>query len=319
MSTPPRVFLPPEQWAELTVPDPAPAVRVDRFVADHSPLVASRAAARKIASRGHLRMDGQPVESSRWVRAGAVVSVGVPLPKVAIWEMDLAFAHVDPHMAVVIKPPGLPTSSTHMLRTLTAALPPHLPKSDQADAVPDARPVHRLDARTGGLVVVARTGRALVALGHAFEQRKVHKRYRAMLAGRLEGSGTIDAPIDGRSARSRYVVRAHVPSVPAGFLTVVDLFPETGRKHQLRRHMAELGTPVLGDGRYGGGGPGLGRKGLYLWAVGLRLPHPLTGEPLSVEIDEPGKFATRRRWALKRWFAWRAGQRAGAGPVAGEE
>jgi 23S rRNA-/tRNA-specific pseudouridylate synthase len=133
--------------------------------------------------------------------------------------------------------------------------------------------VHRLDVRTGGLVAVARTAGAMVALSEAFAARQVHKRYVAVVTGRFEGERVVDAPVEGREARTRLVPTRYSPSLTCGTLTTVDCFPETGRTHQIRRHLAGLGHPILGDDLYGGEKV-LRGAGLFLWAVELDVPRP---------------------------------------------
>jgi len=216
-----------------------------------------------------------------------------------VLPLDLDLVYVDDWLAVINKPAGLVTSGPRR-RTLTAALPHNLPTSPRPDAMPRPHPVHRLDARTRGLVVVARTHSANVELSRAFQERPVFKRYRALVGGSLTGEGVVDLPVDGRSARSRWRCISVAQAPVTDTLTTVDLWPETGRKHQLRRHLASLGHPVLGDGLHTESGPVLKGQGLMLAAVQLRLPHPHTGQPLDIEIPEPDKLVTFRQRAATR-------------------
>jgi 23S rRNA pseudouridine1911/1915/1917 synthase len=137
--------------------------------------------------------------------------------------------------------------------------------------------VHRLDFETTGLVVVARTEQALVELSRAFQERRVHKTYRALVAGRLEQGGRIEEPLDGREAISEVEVLGHTRSLKIGWSTSVRLHPVTGRMHQLRRHLSGIGHAVLGDRRYPSG-PVLRKHGLFLASVAVQLPHPVHGE-----------------------------------------
>ena len=81
----------------------------------------------------------------------------------------------------------------------------------------------------------------------------------------------------------------------------MDLWPHTGRTHQLRIHMAQLGFPILGDSLYGGDHKILKGKGLFLRSLGLEFPHPITGENLCFELDEPSKFENQRVRESRRW------------------
>lgn len=168
---------------------------------------------------------------------------------------------------------------------------------------PDALIVHRLDMATSGLMVMARGPSAQRELSRAFAAREVTKRYIAVVAGRLEsppqGWGRIDLPIvvdwpnrplrivdplRGKPSLTHWRVLGHDET---GLNTRVELEPVTGRSHQLRVHLRELGHPILGDTLYAP--PDVqalsGRLQLHAWS--LRLVHPLTGEALAFESAAP--------------------------------
>lgn len=113
------------------------------------------------------------------------------------------------------------------------------------------QPVHRLDKETGGLLLVAKTFPTLVALTEAFKFKKVEKVYRAIVTGRLEGSGVITKPLGGKDAVTYYESLDISSSSVFGYITTVKVVLETGRTHQIRRHLALLGHPIVGDMRYG--------------------------------------------------------------------
>lgn len=112
--------------------------------------------------------------------------------------------------------------------------------------------VHRLDADTGGLLICAKSRNALCTLSHAFATRAVKKRYRALVRGKLDGCGRISFPISGKPSCTEYLAVQHTPSELCGMVTTVDMWPHTGRTHQLRKHLALIGHPILGDVRYWG-------------------------------------------------------------------
>ena len=283
------------------VPEDVGRVRLDRFASGVVPGLPSLKSAHKAARRGELWLNGEVCESSRFVTPGdrlRWVPGDRPLPRV--YERALEVMHSDDHLAVVFKPAGLRISG-NVHRTLDHALPANLGPSPAPGALPRPVPVHRLDARTSGLVAVARSATAAAVLGRQFQRREVYKRYRALLLGRLEGEGEVDVDVGGRSALSRYAAVRHTRSPRSDWLTTVDLFPVTGRTHQLRLHAAHLGHPVLGDGRYGLPGLVLRGAGLFLCAVQLRLRHPTTGEVVEVTAPEPAKFDSHRRREQRRW------------------
>jgi tRNA pseudouridine32 synthase/23S rRNA pseudouridine746 synthase len=166
---------------------------------------------------------------------------------------------------------------------------------------PDALIVHRLDMATSGLMVMARGPAAQRALSMAFAARAVTKRYVAVVAGRLEPPaeawGVIDLPIiaDWPNRPLRIVDhQAGKPSVTRwrvlendGTRTRVELEPVTGRSHQLRVHLRELGHPILGDALYAPPEVQALSARLLLHAWSLRFVHPLTGEALAFESAAP--------------------------------
>ena len=168
---------------------------------------------------------------------------------------------------------------------------------------PDALIVHRLDMATSGLMAMARGPAAQRALSQAFVAREVKKRYIAVVAGRLEappqGWGTINLPIivDWPNRPLRIVDLLHgKPSITrwrvlgvdeTGPSTRVELEPITGRSHQLRVHLRELGHPILGDALYAPPEVQALTMRLLLHAWSLRLVHPVTGEGLAFESPAP--------------------------------
>jgi tRNA pseudouridine32 synthase/23S rRNA pseudouridine746 synthase len=168
---------------------------------------------------------------------------------------------------------------------------------------PDALIVHRLDMATSGLMVMARGAAAQRELSQAFAARAVNKRYVAVVAGRLEtppeGWGVIDLPImvDWPNRPLRVINHAHgKPSLTrwrvlghdeAGVNTRIELEPITGRSHQLRVHLRELGHPILGDALYAPPEVQSLASRLLLHAWSLSFAHPVTGERLVFECVAP--------------------------------
>ena len=110
------------------------------------------------------------------------------------------------------KPAGMRING-NQLKTLENALQFNLEESGERDSLRWARPVHRLDAPTGGLVLCAKTSLSMIRLSSQFKERRVGKRYRAIVAGRIEGSGAIDSPIDGKEAITIYSADYCAPSL----------------------------------------------------------------------------------------------------------
>ena len=207
------------------------------------------------------------------------------------------FLYQDDALLVVNKPSGLlavPGRGADKQDCLSARV--------QA-ACPDALIVHRLDMATSGLMVMARSVAAQRALSQAFAARDVHKRYLAVVAGRLDAPpdtwGMIDLPIIvdwpnrplriidhslGKPSQTRWRVLGYDAS---GSNTRVELEPVTGRSHQLRVHLRALGHPILGDALYAPPEVQAQASRLLLHAVSLGFVHPVTGAQLHFESPLP--------------------------------
>ncbi len=177
-------------------------------------------------------------------------------------------------------------------------------------------PVHRLDRPTSGLLVFARDPQTASILGKAMMSGEVSKTYRAMVRGWLPEHGIIDHPLRDepedrrlkgqpqpvREARTRYrrLVTTEIPVAIEGQATsrysLVELYPETGRKHQLRRHMKHISHPIIGDANHGRGrhnryfAERFGQGRLMLAATEMVFPHPVTGAKLHLQADLEASF-----------------------------
>jgi tRNA pseudouridine32 synthase/23S rRNA pseudouridine746 synthase len=144
--------------------------------------------------------------------------------------------------------------------------------------------VHRLDREASGAMLVAHSSDAAARLSKLFQGNEIEKRYAVIVRGRLEPeSGTIDAPLDGKPARTEYRVARYDAEHDC---THVDVRIATGRLHQIRRHFDAIGHPVLGDPRYGTGNKN--EAGLQLVAAGLRFRCPFRGDTVEVLSEREG-------------------------------
>jgi 23S rRNA pseudouridine1911/1915/1917 synthase len=195
----------------------------------------------------------------------------------------------DEYLAVINKPAGIEVSGNKKW-TLENALSFNLEPSSESDTLKFPKPVHRLDYPTSGALLIGKTATAVIALNKLFEERKVQKVYHAVTIGKMEKFGTIETPIDGRPSKSTFTVLQTLDSERFTHLNLVKLKPHTGRRHQLRKHLSEMGNPILGDRDYGKNGLILSGKGLYLHASSLQFLHPITQEELFIEAALPKKF-----------------------------
>ncbi len=264
-------------------------LRLDIFLTTCSPGHGSRKSAYKAVKRGEVLVNGQNSSPNYNVQEGDEISIGDDSRRVKPLNMILDVVYEDECLALIDKPAGIPVSG-NFTRTVQRALAVNLQPSSLPDCLVAPRPVHRLDAPTSGLLLVAKTGAALRGLSRQFEQRRVFKRYCAVSAGALPKSCTVDAEVDGRVARTHFRVLHRVPSLNYGEMCLVECIPLTGRRHQIRQHLAGLGAPVVGDRDYGEPGKVLKGKGLFLCAVELAFEHPLRRETMNGVIELAGKF-----------------------------
>jgi 23S rRNA pseudouridine1911/1915/1917 synthase len=261
----------------------------------------SRAEIQRAIAAGRVSVDGQSRMKSFHLEGGerivAELRDDAPLapegPPVPV-RFD------DDDLLVVVKPAGLITHPTEARRTGTLVnrlLGMGVPL---APAGAPLRPgiVHRLDAGTSGLLVVAKTDRSYAGLRAIFRRHAVDRRYLALVRGHPEHeSFAVEAPLgrraarividrsEGRPASTDFAVRERL-----GRSTLMEAAPETGRTHQIRAHLSAIGHPILGDRAYGGGGEEAARLGLtrpFLHAWRLAFAHPTTGEPIDLEEPLP--------------------------------
>lgn len=197
-----------------------------------------------------------------------------------LWEDD--------YLAVIYKPAGLLVSG-NKAKTVSNALQYNLKTSTITDAV-RPQPIHRLDFATSGLLLIGKTATAIRELGKLFENKEIEKNYLAITIGSMQPSGTIDTPIDEKDSLSSFSILKTVVSPKYNFLNLVKLTPYTGRRHQLRKHCAHIGNPILGDAIYSDKETILKGKGLFLHAKSLNFTHPFTQEKLVIEKEVPKKF-----------------------------
>lgn len=252
---------------------------------------ASRRSLKQWLERGRVEVDGRVVREGRAaVRAGARISLG--RPGVLPFPPSLGLVFEDDDLLVIDKPPGLLTIATERERERTA----YRLLWDYLQArQPPRRPfiVHRLDRETSGLLVFAKSPRAKRHLQAQFEAREVERIYVAVVEGRVSAEeGTLESRLvqdrglrvragpRGKPAITRYRVRERRRD-----RTVLDLSLGTGRRHQIRVQLADLGHPVVGDAAHG---TRAGRHGrLCLHASRLGFVHPRSGKRLHFESAAP--------------------------------
>jgi 23S rRNA pseudouridine955/2504/2580 synthase len=295
----------------ITVKDDEAQIRLDRWFKRHFPDLA-HGRLEKLLRTGQVRLDGRRAEAGARLAAGQVVRVpplGTAPPPTAerappVRASDAAMVrravlYQDDDVIVIDKPAGLAVQGgTGTERHLDALL-----DTLRFDAAERPRLVHRLDKDTSGVLVLARTAAAAAKLAAAFRGKSVRKAYWALSVGVPKPrQGKIDMPLaklmgaggervvadddEGKRAITFYRTVTHAGSKIAWLA----LEPLTGRTHQLRAHLAAIGTPILGDGKYGAalahpaGVPNA--RLLHLHARAIDFPHP-GGRRLAVTAPLP--------------------------------
>jgi 23S rRNA pseudouridine1911/1915/1917 synthase len=209
--------------------------------------------------------------------------------KKPVINLELEVLYEDEHMAIINKPSGIVVSGNKKW-TVKNALSGNLKVSKEMDALTHPEPIHRLDYATSGALLVGKTAQSVVALNNMFADRAIHKTYMAVTIGSMASKENIKTAIDGKPSETKFKVLRKLVSPKYGFLNLVELHPQTGRRHQLRKHMSEQGNPIFGDLEYGKEGLILKGKGLYLHASTLRFKHPVTDEIIEANVPLPKKF-----------------------------
>ena len=302
----------------VTVAGEDGSLRLDRWFKRHYPAL-GHGHLEKLLRTGRIRVDGKRARSSDRVAPGQAIrlpsldQMAAPAAQavrhVSAGEeamLQNAVLHRDDAVIVLNKPPGLAVQGgSGTERHLDGLL-------DVLRFGSDERPrlVHRLDKETSGVLVLARTAAAAAFLARAFREKTTRKIYWAIVVGLPKlRQGRIDLPLaklpgrEGERVRAdtedgkRAVTYYHVVDDVGGKASWLALLPVTGRTHQLRAHCAAIGTPILGDAKYGAAAAHLagvpGAKRVHLHARALSIPHPLGG---TLRVTAPLPRHMRRSW-----------------------
>jgi len=307
-------------------------LRVDKFLMDRVPNT-SRTKIKEATINGNVHVNNQAVKANYKVKPEDVVSIVLPYPQREIelipQDIPLDILYEDDTLIIINKPTNLVVHPGYgnYSGTLVNALVYHFENLPEfKDGLP-SRPglVHRLDKNTTGVMVVAKTERALTELSLQFFERTTDRRYVALVWGDIDEDGTIEGHI-GRSLKNRKVMSVF-PEGDYGkaaithykvlerlnYVTLVECKLETGRTHQIRAHFKHIGHPLFNDPEYGGNkilkGTSFSKYKQFvinnfkilerqaLHARKLELTHPKTGERMNFESEIPEDFSE----VLERW------------------
>ena len=268
-------------------------IRLQEYAVDIFKSITSRSGIKKAIKREEILIDGHIAKTSDWIKEDQKIELlQQEIKPKKIFRIKLEVIFDDDYFAVVNKLPGYPTSGNYF-KTIENALPFNLKISEEPDALPYPLPVHRLDNPTGGLLLIAKTRFAQTKLYQAFETKEIEKTYAALVHGTTPETASFQDKIDQKSAFTKIKTLRSFSFKNENF-SLVEVNPDTGRTHQIRIHLSLHGFPIVGDKEHGTSSDPFTKKGLYLAAIGLRLTHPITDEPLEFKIKIPRKFKISR-------------------------
>lgn len=292
------------------VPPDFAGARLDRFAAAELPDL-SRSRLQDLIREGHLTLNGAAVKPSAKLRLGDVIAYVAP-PVVSVetqaQDIPLKILYEDAHLVVIDKPAGMVVhpAAGNWDGTVVNALLHHCGELSEIGGEHRPGIVHRLDKDTSGCLVVAKSDAVHRKLAAGFADREVTKIYLALAAGRpLKKGGLIESsigrhPVDrkrmavltdgrGKLAKTEWRVLQEIaaPEAPGGIATLIECTLHTGRTHQIRVHLKQIGHPILGDELYGRRA-GFQRQMLHAWRLGF--VHPVTGQRLECRAELPEDF-----------------------------
>ncbi len=297
--------------------------RLDQFLSG-THLNLSRSHAKNLIQKHHILLNQKPTKPSAHLKAGDMISGNVPLPESFSLQpepLPLAILYEDPSIIVIDKPSGMVVHPAYgnPSGTLVNALLYHCKDLAGINGVLRPGIVHRLDKDTSGVMVVAKDDEAFQHLTKQFKNRTVKKVYSAIVYGRFsQDEGLIDSAIgrhpserkrmSTRTKRGREAITRWKKVEEFDGCTLLEIFPQTGRTHQIRVHLSSIGHPVLGDPLYGRKGRAgtihdpvlkecvkrMNRQALH--AQRLEFTHPRTEERVQFVAPIPQDMTETLEW-----------------------
>jgi len=289
----------------LTVDKGQDGVRLDIWLARQLREI-SRSRIQQLIRAGLVTINMRPVKESHKIKPGERIEINIPSPRAVELKAEkipLSILFEDEALIVIDKPAGLVVHPApgHNSGTLVNAILYHCPRLGGIGG--ELRPgiVHRLDRETSGVMVVAKTEKAMMSLTGQFKQREIHKEYLAVVWGVLAPPSGVIETLIGRHAidrkkmtampkKGRLSITRYETISTFGNFSLVRLCPATGRTHQIRVHLAHLQHPVIGDKQYGRRSVcelpvEIGRQMLHAHKISFR--HPETGEKMEFSAPVP--------------------------------
>ena len=284
-------------------------IRLDAYISKEIEEL-SRSMIQKLLEDNKINVNGKVEKPSYKVQEGDIIEVSIEEPKevkIEAQNIPLDIVYEDNDILVVNKQKGLVVhpANGNPDGTLVNAIMAHC-KDSLSGIGGELRPgiVHRLDKDTSGLLIIAKNDKAHIQVSEQIKNREVKKTYIALVRGIIaEDEATINMPIgrstkdrkkmavtkNGKEAVTHFKVLNRFTTNKASY-TLLEIKIDTGRTHQIRVHMAEIGHPVIGDGVYSNGKNEFGVEGQCLHAKRLEFIHPITGKEMKLEAPLPEYF-----------------------------
>ena len=284
-------------------------IRLDAYISKEIEDL-SRSMIQKLLEEDKINVNGKIEKPSYKIQEGDIIEVTIEEPKevkIEAQDIPLDIIYEDNDILVVNKQKGLVVhpANGNPYGTLVNAIMAHC-KDSLSGIGGELRPgiVHRLDKDTSGLLIIAKNDKAHIQVSEQIKNREVKKTYIALVRGTIvEDEATINMPI-GRSTKDRKKMAVTKNGKEAvthfkvlnryttnkGSYTLLEIKIDTGRTHQIRVHMAEIGHPVIGDSVYSNGKNEFGVEGQCLHAKRLEFVHPITGKEMKLEAPLPEYF-----------------------------
>ena len=281
--------------------------RIDSFLA-HKKEGLSRVTVQRLIEEEKILVNGKKTKSSYKIQATDRITVEEEKPKeieLKAQDIPVEIIYEDADIIVVNKPKGMvvhPANGNPDGTLVNAIM--AICKNSLSGIGGEIRPgiVHRIDKDTSGILIIAKNDKAHINLSEQIKKHEIEKTYIAMVRGMVkENEATINMPI-GRSTRDRKkmaVTKKGKEAVthfkvlerfPESDCTLLEVKIETGRTHQIRVHLAQIGYPIVGDTTYSNGKNKWGIQGQCLHAKSLEFKHPVTGETMFLEAELPDYF-----------------------------
>ena len=280
-------------------------LRLDSYITSKYSNI-SRVMVQKLIESGNITVNSNKKKTSYKVQIGDIIEINIPKPrdaKIKPEDILIEIVYEDNDIVVVNKPKGMVVHPANgnpngtLVNAVMAAC-----KGTLSGIGGEIRPgiVHRLDKDTSGLLIIAKNDKAHINMSNQIKNREVRKKYIALVRGIVnEDEATINMPI-GRSTKDRKKMSVRKDGKEAithfrvikryNKYTLLEIKIDTGRTHQIRVHMAEIGHPVVGDMVYSNGKNEFGIEGQMLHAKSLEFKHPVTVKMMNLEADLPQYF-----------------------------